>query len=175
MSPISPARNGCSRPATPSIRNSRRTTPTRWPPSLSWRGRRRAGGPWSAGRAGRGVGRAGAGERVFEPSDRRRQIGPVANAPPQAVEEALARAVRAAPLWNQTPAEMRAATLERAADLYERDRAALMALIIREGGRTIPAALSEVREAADFLRYYAARARADFAPPEPLPRPTPDH
>ncbi len=47
-----------------------------------------------------------------------------------------------------------------------------MALIVREGGRTIPAALSEVREAADFLRYYAARARADFAAPELLPGPT---
>jgi RHH-type proline utilization regulon transcriptional repressor/proline dehydrogenase/delta 1-pyrroline-5-carboxylate dehydrogenase len=47
-----------------------------------------------------------------------------------------------------------------------------MALIIREGGRTNPAALSEVREAADFLRYYAARARGDFAEPERLPGPT---
>src|SRR5712692_3929344 len=47
-----------------------------------------------------------------------------------------------------------------------------MALIIREGGRTIPAALSEVREASDFLRYYAARARADFARAERLPGPT---
>ncbi len=47
-----------------------------------------------------------------------------------------------------------------------------MALIIREGGRTIPAALSEVREAADYLRYYAARARADFAEPLALPGPT---
>ncbi|MGC2413289.1 MAG: bifunctional proline dehydrogenase/L-glutamate gamma-semialdehyde dehydrogenase PutA, partial [Stellaceae bacterium] len=88
------------------------------------------------------------------------------------VEEALARAQRAAPAWNQTPAESRAALLERAADLYERDRASLMALIVREGGRTIPAALSEVREASDFLRYYAARARADFAAPELLPGPT---
>ncbi len=51
-------------------------------------------------------------------------------------------------------------------------RAELMALIVREGGRTIPAALSEVREAADYLRYYAARARADFAAPEALPGPT---
>jgi RHH-type proline utilization regulon transcriptional repressor/proline dehydrogenase/delta 1-pyrroline-5-carboxylate dehydrogenase len=62
--------------------------------------------------------------------------------------------------------------LERAADLYEADRAALTALIVREGGRTVPAALSEIREAVDFLRYYAARARADFAAPEPLPGPT---
>src|SRR5256885_11192968 len=47
-----------------------------------------------------------------------------------------------------------------------------MALIIREGGRTVPAALSEVREAVDFLRYYAARARAEFAMPQRLPGPT---
>jgi RHH-type proline utilization regulon transcriptional repressor/proline dehydrogenase/delta 1-pyrroline-5-carboxylate dehydrogenase len=115
---------------------------------------------------------AGVGEPVSDPSDRRRQVGTAANAPPEAVEEALARAGRAAPSWNQTPADSRAAALERAADFYERDRARLMALIIREGGRTIPAALSEVREAADFLRYYAARARADFTRPEPLPGPT---
>jgi RHH-type proline utilization regulon transcriptional repressor/proline dehydrogenase/delta 1-pyrroline-5-carboxylate dehydrogenase len=48
----------------------------------------------------------------------------------------------------------------------------LMALIIREGGRTIPAALAEVREAVDYLRYYALRERADFAVPEQLPGPT---
>ncbi|MBV9015764.1 MAG: L-glutamate gamma-semialdehyde dehydrogenase, partial [Alphaproteobacteria bacterium] len=74
--------------------------------------------------------------------------------------------------WNGTPAEERAAILDKAADLYEENRAALMALIIREGGRTIPAALSEVREAVDFLRYYAARARADFSRPQRLPGPT---
>jgi RHH-type transcriptional regulator, proline utilization regulon repressor / proline dehydrogenase / delta 1-pyrroline-5-carboxylate dehydrogenase len=109
---------------------------------------------------------------VFDPSDRRRQIGTVVAAGPGAVEQALARAVHAAPSWNNTPAEQRAAILERAADLYEQHRAALMALIIREGGRTVPAALSEVREAVDFLRYYAARACAEFAMPQRLPGPT---
>src|SRR5438874_2599718 len=115
---------------------------------------------------------AGAKTPVFDPSDRRRQIGTVVAAGPGAVEQALARAVHAAPSWNNTPAEQRAALLERAADLYERHRRALMALIIREGGRTVPAALSEVREAVDFLRYYAARARAEFAMPQRLPGPT---
>jgi len=115
---------------------------------------------------------AGAKTSVFDPSDRRRQIGTVVAAGPGAVEQALARAVHAAPSWNNTPAEQRAAILERAADLYEQHRAALMALIIREGGRTVPAALSEVREAVDFLRYYAARARAEFAMPQRLPGPT---
>jgi RHH-type transcriptional regulator, proline utilization regulon repressor / proline dehydrogenase / delta 1-pyrroline-5-carboxylate dehydrogenase len=131
--------------------------------------------PWRAGPIVGGIELAGAGELVWDPSDRRRQVGTVADASPAAVEEALARARRAAPIWNHTPAEARAAALDRAADFYERDRAQLMALIIREGGRTIPAALSEVREAADFLRYYAARARADFAIPEPLPGPTGEH
>jgi RHH-type proline utilization regulon transcriptional repressor/proline dehydrogenase/delta 1-pyrroline-5-carboxylate dehydrogenase len=48
----------------------------------------------------------------------------------------------------------------------------LMAIIVREGGRILQDALSEVREAVDFCRYYAARARADFAAPLALPGPT---
>ena len=115
---------------------------------------------------------AGASESAYDPSDRRRQIGNVAVADAQQVETALAAASQAAPGWDRTPAIERAGILDRAADIYERDRFALMALIIREGGRTIPAALSEVREAADYLRYYAARARADFAEPLALPGPT---
>jgi len=115
---------------------------------------------------------AGDGEPVFDPSDRRRQIGTVVSANTATLEAAVATAARAAPGWDRTPATERAAILDRAADLYERDRDALTALIIREGGRTIPAALSEVREAADYLRYYAARARADFAEPLVLPGPT---
>jgi RHH-type proline utilization regulon transcriptional repressor/proline dehydrogenase/delta 1-pyrroline-5-carboxylate dehydrogenase len=112
---------------------------------------------------------------VFDPSDRRRRVGSVIAAGPEAIEQALTRAAHAAPAWNDTPAARRAAILERAADLYEEHRAALMASIIREGGRTIPAALSEVREAVDFLRYYAARARAEFATPQRLPGPTGEH
>jgi RHH-type transcriptional regulator, proline utilization regulon repressor / proline dehydrogenase / delta 1-pyrroline-5-carboxylate dehydrogenase len=115
---------------------------------------------------------AGRGEAVFDPADRRRRIGSVLSADAAAVEAALTVASRAAPSWDRTPAVERAAILEHAADFYERDRYSLMALIIREGGRTIPAALSEVREAADYLRYYAARARADFAEPLALPGPT---
>jgi RHH-type proline utilization regulon transcriptional repressor/proline dehydrogenase/delta 1-pyrroline-5-carboxylate dehydrogenase len=134
--------------------------------------RRQSGESGRAGPIVGGIERAAAGVPVFDPSDRRRQIGTVASAAPESVEAAIAGAVRAAASWNRTPADSRAAALERAADLYESNRALLMALIIREGGRTIPAALSEVREACDFLRYYAARARADFAKPERLPGPT---
>jgi RHH-type transcriptional regulator, proline utilization regulon repressor / proline dehydrogenase / delta 1-pyrroline-5-carboxylate dehydrogenase len=128
--------------------------------------------PWRAAPIVGGVEAGEAGEPVFDPGDRRRRIGMVANAEPDAVEQALARATGAAPAWDAVPAEERATTLESAAELYEQHRAELMALIVREGGRTIPAALSEVREAGDYLRYYAARARADFARAELLPGPT---
>jgi RHH-type transcriptional regulator, proline utilization regulon repressor / proline dehydrogenase / delta 1-pyrroline-5-carboxylate dehydrogenase len=128
--------------------------------------------PWRAAPIVGGVEIASAGAPVFDPSDGRRQIGTVANARPEAIEAALARAARAAPAWDAAPAEERAAILERAADRFEAQRAELLAPIIREGGRTIPAALAEVREACDYLRYYAARARAEFAAPEPLPGPT---
>ncbi len=80
--------------------------------------------------------------------------------------------MRAADDWDATPAGERAACLERAADLMERNRAALMAMAVREAGKTIPDALAEVREAVDFCRYYAQRARADFAEPLALPGPT---
>jgi RHH-type proline utilization regulon transcriptional repressor/proline dehydrogenase/delta 1-pyrroline-5-carboxylate dehydrogenase len=112
-----------------------------------------------------------AAEPVLDPSDRRRRVGEVVAAGPAEIERALARAVRSAPLWDRTPAGERAARLEAAAELYERDMATLMALIIREGGRTVPDALSEVREAVDYLRYYAVRARADFAAAERLSGP----
>jgi RHH-type proline utilization regulon transcriptional repressor/proline dehydrogenase/delta 1-pyrroline-5-carboxylate dehydrogenase len=128
--------------------------------------------PATAGPIIRGQDVAGGGEPVFDPSDHRRETGAVISADAAALEQALAVAANAAPRWERTPAVERATILERAADLYERDRAALMALIIREGGRTIPAALSEVREATDYLRYYAARARTDFAQPLALPGPT---
>ena len=95
--------------------------------------------------------------------------------PPCRVEEANAAVVRAAeaqPAWDATPASDRAAILERAAALFEDDMATLMALAVREAGKTLPDALGEVREAVDFLRYYAQKAREDFAEATPLPGPT---
>jgi RHH-type proline utilization regulon transcriptional repressor/proline dehydrogenase/delta 1-pyrroline-5-carboxylate dehydrogenase len=127
--------------------------------------------PWRAAPIIGGIEQTGAAERVFDPSDRQRLIGEVVGTCALDINNALARAVRSAPAWDRTPAGERAALLEAAADFYESRMSELMALIIREGGRTIPAALSEVREAVDYLRYYAMRARADFAGPTPLPGP----
>jgi RHH-type proline utilization regulon transcriptional repressor/proline dehydrogenase/delta 1-pyrroline-5-carboxylate dehydrogenase len=127
--------------------------------------------PWRAAPIIAGTEQTGVAEAVFDPSDRRRPVGEVVVAGLADLDRALARAVRSAPLWDRTPAGERAAKLEAAADLYEARATELMALIIREGGRTIPDALSEVREAVDYLRYYAVRARADFSGPTPLPGP----
>jgi len=128
--------------------------------------------PWTAGPIIGGREPPGPAEPVLDPSDRRRRVGNVVSAGPTEIEQALDRAALAAPLWDRTPAAERAAILERASDLYQDHMVELMALIIREGGRTIPAALAELREAVDYLRYYALRARADFAAPERLPGPT---
>ncbi|MBP6380392.1 MAG: L-glutamate gamma-semialdehyde dehydrogenase [Sphingorhabdus sp.] len=87
------------------------------------------------------------------------------------VATAIAAAEAAYPAWSATPVAERAYCLERLADLLEEHRAPLMAIAVQEAKKTVPDALAEVREAIDFCRYYAARARADMQPVE-LPGPT---
>jgi RHH-type transcriptional regulator, proline utilization regulon repressor / proline dehydrogenase / delta 1-pyrroline-5-carboxylate dehydrogenase len=86
-------------------------------------------------------------------------------------DAALSLAVPAQIAWNATPIDVRATCLERLADLLEDDTAALMALCVREAGKTISDALAEVREAVDFCRYYAVQARATLNE-QILPGPT---
>ena len=114
-------------------------------------------------------GRALEGARVElrDPASGRR-IGHVDEADERAVEAALAATARA----RVPEAAGRASALERAADAIEAHRVELMALLAREAGKTLPDALGEVREAADFCRYYAMLARRHFAAPETLPGPT---
>jgi len=131
-----------------------------------------ARGSWSAGPIVGGAELTGHDRGVSDPADRRRTIGRLVEASIQQVDLALDRAARASDDWDATPAAKRAQALEAAADLYEERLPELVALIVREGGRTIPDAVSEVREAVDFCRYYAVRARADFAAPLALPGPT---
>src|SRR6185436_10113959 len=99
-------------------------------------------------------------------------IGVVTNADAATVDAAIDAAVRAQGDWDDAGGEHRAAVLERAAQLYEEHTAALVARCVREAGKTLPDALGEVREAVDFLRYYAARARREFAHEATLPGPT---
>ncbi|HKX07122.1 MAG TPA: bifunctional proline dehydrogenase/L-glutamate gamma-semialdehyde dehydrogenase PutA [Stellaceae bacterium] len=126
---------------------------------------------WTAAPIVGGTDLEGSTRPARDPSYRARTVGTVADASAEHVERALARAATAAPDWDAMPVGDRAAILERVGDLYESRLPALVALIVREGGRTIPDAVSEVREAVDFCRYYAMRARADFAPVL-LPGPT---
>jgi RHH-type proline utilization regulon transcriptional repressor/proline dehydrogenase/delta 1-pyrroline-5-carboxylate dehydrogenase len=129
--------------------------------------------PWRAEAVVGGRTLGAARERpLHNPADRRRIIGTVLEIAPEVVAEAVETAARAAADWGRRPAADRAACLDRTADLLEGSLPELMALAVREAGKTMDDALSEVREAVDFCRYYAARARTDFAVPERLPGPT---
>jgi RHH-type proline utilization regulon transcriptional repressor/proline dehydrogenase/delta 1-pyrroline-5-carboxylate dehydrogenase len=97
------------------------------------------------------------------PADLRDLVGTVVDATPEQARAALANAVAAAPIWQATPVEARADCLTRAADLLEAQMPTLMGLIVREAGKSLSNAVSEIREAIDFLRYYAAQIRSTFS------------
>ena len=109
---------------------------------------------------------------ITSPHDRRLVVGVCRSAPSTAIDKALDAAKGASTDWDRLGGEARAAALERAADLFEADRAGLMALLVREAGKTIGNAQSDLREAVDHLRYAAAKARRQFAAPRVLKGPT---
>jgi RHH-type proline utilization regulon transcriptional repressor/proline dehydrogenase/delta 1-pyrroline-5-carboxylate dehydrogenase len=116
--------------------------------------------------------RSGSSKPVRSPADQREVVGQVTEASVADVAAAMAAAQAAFPAWEGTPASERAAALDGAADRLQGRLPELVALIVREGGRTPADAVSEVREAIDFCRYYAAQAREKFSQPIPLPGPT---
>ena len=128
--------------------------------------------PWRAAPLVPGAVVSSAALPVTNPADRRQTVGEWQPADSGTVEKALANAVAAQPAWDRTPAASRAAILEHAAHLLEQRMADYIALCVKEAGKTIPDSVAEVREAVDFLRYYAAQARAQFGAPEQLPGPT---
>lgn len=86
------------------------------------------------------------------------RVGHVIEAEPAAAAPALGIALRAAPGWAAVPVDARAAMLRRAADALAADAAPVLALLVREAGKSVANAVAEWREAIDFLRYYADRA-----------------
>src|SRR6185436_17921051 len=92
-------------------------------------------------------------------------------APPRRSSTSASRSAAAFDSWTRVPASERAAALERTADAMERRMQELVSLIVREGSRTYGDAVSEVREAADFCRYYGAQGRANFEESVLLPGP----
>lgn len=118
-----------------------------------------------------GMSRDGAAELVRNPATGA-IVGQVIEADSATVADAVAAARKAHGDWSLAGGAFRAERLERAADLLEEHDALFLGLAIDEAGKTLVDAIAEVREAVDFLRYYAAQARADFTYPVALPGPT---
>jgi RHH-type proline utilization regulon transcriptional repressor/proline dehydrogenase/delta 1-pyrroline-5-carboxylate dehydrogenase len=127
---------------------------------------------WGAAPAAAGQNTDGRARAVMRPADRRAMVGRVVEATAEDARVALDRASTAADRWNATAVAERAAMLQRASDLMEGDAPALMTLLCREAGRSVADAHLEVREAVDFLRYYAVEAERLFCAPTVLPGPT---
>lgn len=95
---------------------------------------------------------------LCNPADHRDRVGWWRPATPAEIDRALGRATRGAEAWAATAPAARAACLRRAADAFEARMPALIGLIVREAGKSCANAVAEIREAVDFLRYYAAEA-----------------
>jgi len=101
--------------------------------------------------------------RVLNPANHADVVGMVSSATADDVMVALKEAEAGFATWSMTTINERADCLMRAADQMESEFPRLMGLVIREAGKSLPNAISEIREAIDFLRYYAAQIRAEFS------------
>jgi RHH-type proline utilization regulon transcriptional repressor/proline dehydrogenase/delta 1-pyrroline-5-carboxylate dehydrogenase len=108
---------------------------------------------------------------VRSPADAAQIVGLTRDATEAEIAAAMTSAARAQSAWDATPAEHRATCLEQAAQLLEGRRGLFLHLLVREAGKTLPDAIAEIREAADFCRYYARRGRELFAAPRELEGP----
>ncbi len=109
---------------------------------------------------------------ITSPHDLAAVVGTRRDATAEEVEAAFTRAAAIQPGWDALGGEARALLLEEAADLFEAHTAEFLSLCQREAGKTLLDSVLELREAVDFLRYYAAEARRQFAAPTILPGPT---
>ena len=98
---------------------------------------------------------------IVNPSRRDEAVGTVAVSTATDLDAAIAAARGAAGAWRGTPSRERARMLERCADALESARIELIALAMREAGKTFANAIGEVREAVDFCRYYARQIEND--------------
>ena len=116
--------------------------------------------------------RGGPMRNINAPHDNRVNVGLVHETDEKAVTQAMSSASKHQHDWDLLGGEARAAILEKAASLYEKKSSRLLALLVQEAGKTLDNALSDLREAVDFLRYYAVQARAEFSEALRLPGPT---
>ncbi|MBO9574670.1 MAG: bifunctional proline dehydrogenase/L-glutamate gamma-semialdehyde dehydrogenase PutA [Sphingobium sp.] len=113
----------------------------------------------------------GAYETRRNPADTRAIVGTVYAATPADIEDAVHRAQAAQPGWNARGGAGRAKVLRAMGKALEAEMDRFVALLAREGGKTLNDGVSEVREAVDFCLYYAGLAEAQFSGPMPLPGP----
>ena len=106
---------------------------------------------------------------IRNPADRRMLVGSIDDAAPSQIDAKLDVLAHGWREWDMAGGAHRAAALERAADLIEASREELLFLLAREGGKTLSDGIAEVREAADYCRWYALQARRDFVAPRELP------
>ncbi|WP_108790029.1 bifunctional proline dehydrogenase/L-glutamate gamma-semialdehyde dehydrogenase PutA [Erythrobacter sp. Alg231-14] len=109
---------------------------------------------------------------ITMPHDLSVDVGTRRDATEDEVDEAFARASAIQPGWDALGGEKRALLLEEAADLFEAHSDEFLSLCQREAGKTLLDAIAELREAVDFLRFYAGEARRQFGAPMVLPGPT---
>jgi RHH-type proline utilization regulon transcriptional repressor/proline dehydrogenase/delta 1-pyrroline-5-carboxylate dehydrogenase len=137
---------------------------------------RRRSGKGAAGPNGgpilNGIALPGSRQSVTNPADRREVVGSSRDATPAEINEAFEVSAAAQAEWDRRGGSARAAILDKAAALLETGRAEFHELLVREAGKSVPDAIAEVREAVDFCRYYAVRAREQFATPQRLNGPT---
>jgi RHH-type proline utilization regulon transcriptional repressor/proline dehydrogenase/delta 1-pyrroline-5-carboxylate dehydrogenase len=115
---------------------------------------------------------AGAARPVVSPIDQTTQVGSVIDPTVEDANATISAAREGFMSWSRTSADARAKILEQASDLLERRAARFIALLQREGGKTLDDAVAEVREAIDFCRYYAAQGRDLFGADKAMPGPT---
>jgi RHH-type proline utilization regulon transcriptional repressor/proline dehydrogenase/delta 1-pyrroline-5-carboxylate dehydrogenase len=109
---------------------------------------------------------------ITSPQDTAREVGVRRDATAIEVAEGIRRAEAVQPGWNALGGLGRAILLEAAADAFEAHTAEFISLCQREAGKTLVDGVLELREAVDFLRFYAGEARRLFTAPIPLPGPT---
>jgi RHH-type proline utilization regulon transcriptional repressor/proline dehydrogenase/delta 1-pyrroline-5-carboxylate dehydrogenase len=109
---------------------------------------------------------------VRNPANTEELLGHVNLATPADIDQAFTSAGRAQPAWDASGAQARAQILIAAAEAMRAHRDSLLRLLVKEAGKTLADSVAEVREAEDFLRYYAAQAIAKFSTPVALPGPT---
>jgi RHH-type proline utilization regulon transcriptional repressor/proline dehydrogenase/delta 1-pyrroline-5-carboxylate dehydrogenase len=109
------------------------------------------------------------GEPVRNPADHSDIVGHARHARADEIEAAIEAATTTALAWAAVPPNERSAILRRAADRLEAQTDDLVGLIVREAGKSYANAVAEVREAVDFLRYYASEAARTLSPGSPAP------